>query len=260
MSKTLLILLLITELPVVARGYAGQRTASQSTRTTSTRTAAATAANQVIDRYLAALGGKEALTKVNSIVKKGEVQVEGVPGKGMIEEYSKAPNYTMARMMLPAIGLRHYGFDGRNLWRLEPPKGYVDVSGVELDVAVHASEFRSELMFRKLYPKIEMNGVQTINGRDVYVLVCTPARLSPEKFYFDKETGLLVRQDATIPTATGPVSSENYYEDYREIDGVKHPFLTRSKLNNEVVIITKYVYMKHNVPIDDSTFRKPASR
>lgn len=257
MSKILLTLLLIMTSLIVARG---QRTSAPSPRTTSTRTAATPTADQVIDRYLVALGGKAALTKVNSIVKKGEVRVEGVQGKGTIEEYSKAPNFTMVRMMLPLLGFRHFGFDGRNLWRLEPPKGYVDVGGAEYDVVAHGSEFRSELMFRKLYPKVEMRGVQTVNGRDAYVLIGTPTRLSPEKFYFDKETGLLVRHDATYPAATGPISSESYYEDYREVDGVKHPFLTRERLNNELVIVTRYLYMKHNVPIDDSTFRKPVSR
>ena len=56
-------------------------------------------------------------------------------------------------------------------------------------------------------------------------------------FYFDVKTGLLLRQD------------DDFYEDYREVDGVLCPFTIRNA--NTLIKLTE---VKHNVAVDDARF------
>lgn len=83
---------------------------------------------------------------------------------------------------------------------------------------------------------------------------CAPSTTrSLSKLYFDAATGLLSRRDMVYGTT--PV--QHYYEDYREIDGIKLPFLMRSE--GPVRVITRLTEIKHNVPIDDAKFKTPVN-
>ena len=46
-------------------------------------------------------------------------------------------------------------------------------------------------------------------------------------------------------------------EDYREIDGIKVPFVLRSE--GPVRVVTRLTEIKHNVPIEDTKFKSSPS-
>ena len=105
----------------------------------------------------------------------------------------------------------------------------------------------------------EQKGKQKVGDREAYVIVATPAAGSPEKWYFDTQTGLLIRTDSERESPEGKVPVEAYLEDYKEIDGVKLPFTLRQVLPAFSIII-KISEVKHNVPIEDSKFDKPSGQ
>jgi hypothetical protein len=106
---------------------------------------------------------------------------------------------------------------------------------------------------------MELHGLQKLNGRDAHVLVGRHAGQKPEKFYFDTQSGLLVRVDATRASGAGDVSVEVYLDDYREVEGVKFPFTER--LNNSGLTFTfKYDTVHVNLPLDDAIFKKPSRK
>lgn len=67
-------------------------------------------------------------------------------------------------------------------------------------------------------------------------------------------TGLLLRTEEL--DATGKITGAVEYWDYREVDGVKVPFVIYQVQDVHVTI--KLTEVKHNVPIDDTVFVKPA--
>ena len=71
--------------------------------------------------------------------------------------------------------------------------------------------------------------------------------------YFDRETGLLTRRDVVY----GKTPVQHHYEDYRDVDGIRLPFVLRSE--GPVRVITRLTEVKHNVPIDDAKFRSPTN-
>src|SRR5262249_6631127 len=83
-----------------------------------------------------------------------------------------------------------------------------------------------------------------IGARAVYVIEATPAEGDPEIWSFDARTGLLIRIDDT------------YFDDYREVDGVKLPFTVRTSSAAGKVII-KLDEIRHNVPIEETRFKNP---
>jgi photosynthetic reaction center cytochrome c subunit len=79
----------------------------------------------------------------------------------------------------------------------------------------------------------------------------------PVRFYFDKNSGLLVREVRYAETALGRMPTQIDYADYRDSGGVKIPFRwTLSRPNGRFTI--QVADVQNNVPIDDARFAKPA--
>jgi hypothetical protein len=222
-------------------------------------TAPAATVDQILDKYILALGGKEALEKITSRITKGSFSFEkGLNLTGETESYAKLPNKNLINTTLTGLGLLQEGYDGSIAWTKDPAQGLRERKGIEFEEAKLDSEFNRELKLRRLYPKMEMKGTRKVAGRDAYLIEATPVGRSPEKFYFDAQTGLLVRIDRQRLSPQGEtVAQEIYYEDYREADGIKVPFGERQVLPGLIAII-KYSSIKHNLPIDDAKFAKPS--
>ena len=114
-------------------------------------------------------------------------------------------------------------------------------------------------MLKELYPKMDVKRREKSGEREVYVVEATPSEGSVETFYFDVQTGLLTRVDGEVEGPEGSIPSEMYFEDYRDVGGIRHPFTIRQSTPSYSLVI-KFSEMKHDVPIEDSKFTKPSSQ
>jgi hypothetical protein len=257
MPKTLLTLFLASAIVGVAQRPAKQKRPDVKAPAAKAKASAAPTADQIIDRYVEASGGREALGKLSSRVMKGNAELVGAPGKGEVEIYTKAPDKLMADLTLPALGHLQYGYDGRNGWRRDPSAGLVDVRGLDLAYMAFDSEFHKELKVKERYTRLELKGVEKVNGRDAYLIVATPSDLKPERLYFATDSGLLVHLGTDRETPEGKVTEEIDFEDYRMVDGVNVPFV-ESHTASGLTFVFRFTSVKNNVPVDDALFGKPA--
>jgi hypothetical protein len=103
-------------------------------------------------------------------------------------------------------------------------------------------------------------GKAEVTDGDAYVVEATPADGGNiQKLYFDTKTGLLVRKYSEIRLALGEFPSQTDYSDYREVDGVKLPFLIRWSIPGRSWG-RKITEVKQNVPLDDSEFTLTVSK
>ena len=77
-------------------------------------------------------------------------------------------------------------------------------------------------------------------------------------YFFDRETGLLLRKQTLTDTVLNPIPEQIDFEDYRDVDGVKLPFLVRvSNIDTYYSYTRKVAEVRHNVPVDDKIFDMP---
>ena len=210
--------------------------------------------DRVLEKYIEALGGKAALQKISSRVSIGKFILNGSPMAGHVEIYAKAPNKHLVVMVLPNSAVLRQGYDGKIAWQQMPQSPEPEeLSGAELTAARHEAEFYQSLKLRELYPELTVKGKEKVKDRDTFVLEA-PRNGNPKRWYFDAETGLLLR---AVDTQGGD-TSEEFYEDYRTVDGVKVAFTILQKGEDEVQIILTEV--KHNVEIADAMFDKPTAK
>jgi carboxyl-terminal processing protease len=195
---------------------------------------------EIVERYVRAVGGREAVEKIKSRVSVGafEGDYNGVPSSGTVEIDERAPDRAVTIINVPGVGAMRRGYTGAYGYEQYALMGFRELKGAELEALRVESDFRRDVDIARLYPRMSFKGTEKIGDAEAYVVEATPAHgLFPSRLYFDAKTGLLLRQD-TIS-----------FEDYREVDGVRLPFRIRSPL---VTITLREI--RHNVPLDDSVF------
>jgi outer membrane lipoprotein-sorting protein len=218
--------------------------------------AAAPTVDEILDKYVKALGGKEAIEKATSRVAKGSMELEGMGVSGPIETYTKAPSKNASFVDFQGMGKFVRVFDGAKGYELNPMEGLREVTGVELAQFKRNSDFHEPLNLKKHYSKLEVQGKAKVGETDAYIVVATPAEGDPEKLYFAADTGLLVRTDANAETAQGKMAVEVYLSDYKDVDGVKVPHGMR-QVSPAFTLVIKLSEVKNNVTIEDTKFAKP---
>ena len=219
-------------------------------------------ADEVLAAYVTALGGRAALEKVNSRTAKGTFETLGVALSGPAEMYDKAPNKSLIVMTVPGQAVLKVGFDGAVGWTQDPDDGVVEKTGTDLGTATRDADFYQPLKLRAQYPSLFFKGESKLalykpngqKGPEHEVLVLeAPRNGRPRRFYFDKSSGLLMRSEER--DQMDAVTSATEYDDYRELDGVKVPYLIHHV--EDLHFIIKLAEVKQNVTIDDAVFVKP---
>jgi carboxyl-terminal processing protease len=198
--------------------------------------------DEIFEKYVAARGGKAALERVTSRVTRGKAEISSMNLTGTTELFEKAPNKAITNIQVPGLGLMQRGFDGTKGWWQDSMRGYIKFEGYGLSEIRRESNFYKELKFKELYNRLALVGKEKVGERDAYVVQEMFGSLGAEKLYFDVESGLLVRRDNI------------FYEDYREVDGIKLPFVIREETSSGFNFVFRVTEIKHNVAIDDSTF------
>ena len=242
--------------PVALAGVAAQP------KVASTSTPPVTSADQanisaIINKYVQAVGGKSAVTAITSRVTKGRIDIPGVSFGGRLETYAKAPNMSLTIMSAEPIGNVKRGFDGRTAWAISDEQGAHLPSPKELASLAAENELYFDVKLQELYPRMGFFGKDTLGAREVYVLEATSRLGVQEKFYFDIDNGLLLRRDTLRPSSRGPVRTEIYYSDWRDVDGIKLPFKTTERMGDTTYVFT-LEEVKHNVQLDNEVFRVPS--
>lgn len=212
--------------------------------------------DEILDKNVKAMGGKEAIEKITSRSSKGTFEIEAMSMSGNLESVAKAPNKNAVAINIPGFGAVNNVFDGEKGWASDPMSGVRELAGPELEAAKRDADFYSSLNFKKHFPKAEVKSKEKIGNSEAYLVLATTASGGTEKFYFDVQSGLLVRQDAERDSPQGKMDIETYFDDYRAVDGVKVPFAMK-QVTPAFSLSMKFTEIKHNVEIEDKKFAKP---
>jgi hypothetical protein len=210
---------------------------------------------------------------------------------GKIVVHAKAPNRVAAEMEFarnayrnkedPVIGLVRRGFDGSRGWEYveryvkEPgfatPVRHAELralDGAELERLKSHAEAVGLVSLKDRFTSLMLTGQEKVGkevssgfaalGREAYVVQGLNLENKSETFYFDIETGLLLRFDFTEGTGDDRVAVECYPEDYRQVGKLRLPFTLVYKIK-ETTITIKFEDINLNGEITDSTFAMPVS-
>ena len=245
-------------LPLAVSGHEDRPAAPGASAAGSASRPARPTPEEILKKYVDAVGGRAAIAKIQTIVSKGTREASQ-DRKWPIEVMTKGADKFRIVANVPRQAPITQAFSGAQGW-VNGPNGQRAASAEELTALQNTALLYAPIKIKEPFPALLFNGTTKINEREAYVLRTTKPDGTIERYYFDTQSGLLVRQQRLTPTVLVPIPEQIDYEDYREVDGVKLPFTIRiSEIDTYYSSTRKLAEIKTNVPVEDAQFRMPAS-
>jgi hypothetical protein len=212
-------------------------------------------ADELIDKYIRALGGAVAIEKITSREERGTITLNEQAVR--IEVFEQDPDKQAVIRHMPA-GDSMTVFDGHEGWSSMPRRLVRDTHGADLDAAQIDADLHFPLHIKQAFAELRVEYPERVRDREAYVISCSRVGHPIVKLYFDEQSGLLVRLIRFAESPLGFLPTQIDYDDYRIVDGVETPYrwtVARPGENST----TQLEQIRQNVPIDDARFAKPIS-
>ena len=220
----------------------------------------APSADQVLDKYIQALGGAQRLSAITSFVAKGMSVGYGPEGTMRpVEIFAKAPGQRTT-IIHTLDGDSTTVHDGRTAWLAAPhrPVPVLGLSGGDLDGIRLDAELSFPARIKQTLSDWRVGVPTEIENRPVDVVQGTGAGGVLATFYFDRSSGLLVRLVRYADSRVGRLPTQIDYSDYRDVAGIKMPFKWRMAWLDGLENF-ELTDVQPNAPVDAAKFTRPAA-
>jgi Carboxypeptidase regulatory-like domain/Photosynthetic reaction centre cytochrome C subunit len=219
--------------------------------------------DQILNKYIQALGGAERVSSLTSFAGKGtyagyETAFQRVP----VDVLAKAPDQrvTIAHMLDRESTAT---FDGHSGWLAKPetlkPMPLIELTGGDLDGAKIDAELSFPARIKQTLVDWRVGYPEMIDNKEVQVLQGRLTQVGlPVKLYFDSDSGLLVRSVRYTNSLVGVNPTQIDFSDYRDVSGVKLPYhwIVTWTDGRSTIDLSE---LRANVPIDAAKFAKPGA-
>lgn len=210
-------------------------------------------ADQVIENYIKAIGGSNNLLKVKDVVTDFTTSAQGMQIVGV--QQRKVPNKMLMRMKIPSMGMEAMKMvsDG-NKMVISAMGNSQEMQGKELEAAKVINTLFAELYYDRLGVKRTLTGTEKLNGADAYKIELELPGGNKITEFYDVNTHLKVRQVSVSGTGDQATSQAIDFSDYREVAGVKFPYLWRTTFGPQALDM-KVTSVEVNKGLADEVFQ-----
>ena len=200
----------------------------------------------VLESYISAVGGLEAVNGVTSVMTVSDVTIEGMPFKPTAVTKVMTPNMSSMEMSIEGMGtVMKQKFDGT--------EGYAEQQGMKQPMPEEelAEKAKEKGLFPETYldaSTLSLVSLSAIDGVDVYKI-----KVEEDAYrYYDAATGLLVRTEKTQEAQGQTITSVQDLSDYREVNGVLFPFVQKITAGPQVIeMATSEIVVNDGVSAED---------
>jgi hypothetical protein len=213
------------------------------------------AAASILDRATQAMGGKDAIERVESFYYRGTIEMVGQNIRGDLEIWWKRGDFFM-QQTVPGIGEMRAGKRGDVIWSEDPIHGLRKLSGVEAEQHAWASSLLLAAEWKRYFDQAQTVGARTVDGRTIYDVELGATSGLQVVMSFDAESGLQVGQSFDQVTPMGKQPFVVRFEDYREVEGIQLAYrqVIDAKVQQVVQEITE---VRINAEVDESKLAFP---
>lgn len=211
-------------------------------------------ADELIARYVQALGGTEAIQRISTLAEKGTVEIAGRAFP--IDVTDKAPASRQVTIHFPE-GDSLTTVAGQEGWLAAPRRPVRSMPSAEVEDARMDADLQFPLHINQYFGDLRPAVPEKIGARSVDQLVAQVDGLPRARLYFDKDSGLLVRLVRYSKSPLGLNPTRVDYDDYQPMEGVKVPRRVEIARPSGRFVF-QITEAKPNVTIDDRIFAKPS--
>lgn len=217
---------------------------------------------EVVEKHIQALGGKDKLRQLKSARIEAVVVVNSFEVKSTTTVFQNRGIRTEQDIQGMKI---IQGFDGTTAWMINPMMG--DNKPIKLPLEQNAS-LKNQMDLTGLFDykakgyDISLKGEEVLNGTPVYVLTVKMPDGSNADNYISKNNYHTLKTTVTVLGADGKETQTNIYSsDYKEVDGYVTPYTIEIEGGGlPGRITTKVTSARFNVDTDPSIFAFPGEQ
>jgi len=208
--------------------------------------------DQVIDKFVAAMGGQAALAQAKTRVLHGTQTTRDLVTVPITVQEKASGEYRIDVDQKPQPTVRV--FDGKNAWTVAFGNTH-DLEGIQAAQVSRPSEFGLPANIKQRYQTLQVGRYGNVDGVDTIIVTARANADVTEQLQFERQSGLLKRRTIQTRTPYGALVEQVDYSDYRDAGGIKMPFVVKYT-NWRDATTEKFTDVKINAPIDDSAFVK----
>ena len=217
--------------------------------------------DEIVTKYIRAVGGMEKIQAVNTLRRSGKY-TGGGGFEAVVLQDNKRGNSVREEFSLQGMTAIN-AYDGKTGWKIEPWGGKKDPESLgeeEMKSILEDSDFDGPLVnYRQKGNKVEFVGMDQFEGTDTFKLKVTNAKGDVYFYYLDTDYYIPIKIDTKRIVRGAEREYETALGDYKEVAGWYLPHSVESNVKGSPDK-QKVVYEKieANLPIDESRFRMPA--
>ena len=178
---------------------------------------AAPTAQEVIDKFIDASGGREKIESAKSVVKKGKLIITQMGMEMALESTNSGSNF-VNKITVEGMGEMIQAVTDGTVWQLNPMEGDMILKGEQANAVLQQADIVPFLNWKNYYASADVIGEEDGNYKVDFI---GKGGGQGAIVFFEKESGMLVRTDSALPDGT-PTSL--VHSEYKEVDGITFSF------------------------------------
>ncbi|HOK75766.1 MAG TPA: hypothetical protein PLS74_11675 [Bacteroidales bacterium] len=215
-------------------------------------------ADQIIEKYLAAIGGRDMLKKVNSVYIESTVDAMGMQMPQKITILNGV-GYKQEIDVMGSLLVNCFGASSG--WTINPFAGMTSAENMPEN---QYKEGKDQIyigapfsVIKEKGYKLELAGNEDVKGISAAKVKLTSSDGVTTFHYFDPQTGFLIKSLQQGEMEGQPVEITVMYEDYKTVEGLMIPFRTYTSIGSMFEMNNTVTKVEINKPVDPSVFIKP---
>jgi predicted Zn-dependent peptidase len=200
-------------------------------------------AQTVLNNYINAIGGEKAVKNVKTLAVMSSGTVQGTPLELVVKT---APKKMGVEMKAMGMTMMKQVVNEKEAYAVQQGQRK-DYKDQELkDMQAEATTFKELALLTD--KDVTLTGIENINGTDAYAI-----KNGKSTYFYDVKTGFKVAEAKELEQGGQKMTQTTYYQDYKDVKGLKFPYKTIMNVGIEIELITSEV--KINDGVTDADFK-----
>ncbi|MDP5097405.1 MAG: insulinase family protein [Flavobacterium sp.] len=200
-------------------------------------------AQSVLNNYINAIGGEKAVKNVKTLAVYSSGTVQGTALELVVKTTSKKLGVEMKAM---GMTMMKQVVNEKEAYMVQQGQRQ-DFKDQELkDMQADATTFKELALLTD--KEVTLTGIENINGTDAYAI-----KSGKSTYFYDVKTGFKVAEAKELEQAGQKMTQTTYYQDYKDVKGLKFPYKTIMNVGIEIELTTTEV--KINEGVTDADFK-----
>jgi zinc protease len=215
-------------------------------------------AESLIDKYVAAIGGKEALSNIKSLTVSGSMVIAQAGINGDIEMLQSDGKMLM-KIDLPGIGQQTIGFNGEVAWQNSELTGPQLIEGGMLEDLKFQAKIDGYSDAAQYFDSLETVKAVDFEGEAAYEVVAKKKGTSDKTLFFSQKSGLIIGSSGEQQSDFGTMNITTVISDYKKVGSIMMSHKATQKLPNGMAVEMNMKEIKVNEAIPTDKFALPDS-